>query len=123
MLVKPFQNPFSNYGGLLDTPGSRDSLELLRLRRLQVDAQRSAPSTYKDRFVRLFQLLFKVRQIVGVPELRQLFNGIDRGDSLVFSLPSPLPVSFLLFPSHWPGSHRVTFTIGKLDDDTEGVPP
>ena len=76
-LVKLFNDPLPQYGALLDALRPRDSAELPSFSRLQLDAQRRAPCAYKNGFSSFFQILFKVCQIVRVPELRQLFNGIS----------------------------------------------
>ena len=78
MTREAFQRPIAAVrGALLDALRPRDSAELPSFSRLQLDAQRRAPCAYKNGFSSFFQIFFKVCQIVGVPELRQLFNGIS----------------------------------------------
>src|SRR5260370_25432110 len=75
-LPKPFNNPLPSYAGFLDALGPSDFRETLSLSGLQVDTQGSALNTYKDGLPNFLEMLFKLRQIVGVPEPGPLFNGI-----------------------------------------------
>jgi len=67
-LLKSVENPLPNHARFLDALGPGDSLEMLGLRGLQVDAQGCALGTHKDRLPNLLEILFKVRQIMSVPE-------------------------------------------------------
>ena len=74
--MKPFDNPLPKVGGLLHPLGPRDSREVLSLSRLEADGQRRALCAAKDAVSDFLEIVFKVCQIVRIPELRQLFNGI-----------------------------------------------